>query len=301
MPTPQAEETLTAALAAAARGWHVFPLTPGSKRPAVTGWESRATTETARIQRCWSTLTSAGPYGVGIACGPSELLVVDLDTPKGRPTPPEWRRAGIVDGADVLAVVADQHGAGFPWDTHTVATPSGGMHLYFTQPEGQALRNTAGRLGWLVDTRGAGGYVVAAGTTLDTGAYATVDDADSVHMPDWLAAALRAEPTPPPTGTGIDLAALRRRSRYAAAALAREVDAVLSARLGSRNTTLNAAAYALGRLVATDLLPSGLAAAALTQAAHAVGLPEAEAAATIASGLAAGARHPRHHDQGRPA
>jgi hypothetical protein len=122
---------LTAALAAADRGWHVFPLIPNDKLPAVKHWEARATTDPARITRCWST----GPYGVGIACGPSGLVVVDLDQPKPDQTPPEaWRRPGITCGADVLAAVADQHGQPYPADTHTVLTGRGGEHLYFTAP-----------------------------------------------------------------------------------------------------------------------------------------------------------------------
>ena len=173
-----ARETLAAALTAAGQGWHVFPLVPGGKRAAVKDWESRATTDETRIRRCWSTPTSHGPYGVGIACGPSGLLVVDLDRPKGRPLPKPWRLPGVVDGMDVLAVLADRAGAPFPWDTHTVATGSGGTHLYFAQPPGAELRNSAGRLGPLIDTRGHGGYVVAAGTHVEGRGYTTVDDTD---------------------------------------------------------------------------------------------------------------------------
>ncbi|WP_245704040.1 bifunctional DNA primase/polymerase, partial [Streptomyces lushanensis] len=85
---------LSATLAAAERGWHVFPLRPGDKRPALHGstacprtgdcaaghrkWEDRATTDPARIRRAWS----VRPFNIGIATGPSGLLVVDLDMPK---------------------------------------------------------------------------------------------------------------------------------------------------------------------------------------------------------------------------
>ena len=66
------------ALACASRGWHVFPLAPGGKRPAIKQWEQRATTDPDRIRRCWGT----GGYNIGIATGPSNLVVVDLDIPK---------------------------------------------------------------------------------------------------------------------------------------------------------------------------------------------------------------------------
>ena len=172
-----------AALNAAGRGWHVFPLRPDSKRPAFpdhderhctrrdprcrnghTGWEPRATTDTTRITRAWTRT----PYNVGIACGPSRLVVVDLDTPKPGDTPPrEWDRPGIRTGADVLAALCDEAGQPYPAATYTVSTPSGGTHLYFTAPAGAGLRNTAGALGWLVDTRAGGGYVVGAASTVN--------------------------------------------------------------------------------------------------------------------------------------
>ena len=86
---------------------------------------------------------------------------------------------------------------------------------------------------------------------------------------------------------------MARRSRYAAAALRGELDRVLDAPVGQRNHTLNTAAFALGQLVATGLIPDTLAVDALAHAARATGLGQQEAAATIASGLTAGARHPR--------
>jgi hypothetical protein len=49
-----------------------------------------------------------------------------------------------------------------PADTYTVETPSGGRHSYFRQPSAQQLGSSAGRIGWKIDTRGHGGYVVGA-------------------------------------------------------------------------------------------------------------------------------------------
>ncbi|MEV7325310.1 bifunctional DNA primase/polymerase [Streptomyces sp. NPDC093970] len=60
---------------------------------------------------------------------------------------------------------------------HIVKTPSGGTHLYYAAPEGEKLRSTAGKLGWKVDTRAAGGYVVGAGSIVNGRTYATVRDA----------------------------------------------------------------------------------------------------------------------------
>jgi hypothetical protein len=81
--------------------------------------------------------------------------------------------------------------------------------------------------------------------------------------------------------------AVRRRSAYAGAVLRGEVDRVLTAPAGTRNHTLNAAAYALGRHVARGLLPEDLVTEALHRAGTAVGLTPTETAATTRSGLTA--------------
>jgi Bifunctional DNA primase/polymerase, N-terminal len=140
--TPAVRALRAAALAYAARGWYVLPLLPGEKRPAFpdhpadrctvtdprcrtagrhVSWEARATTDPDRITRAWSSSTPGGPYGVGIACGPSGLVVVDLDTPKQGQTqpPPAWRLPGIVDGADVLSHLALARQAARPRGTAT--------------------------------------------------------------------------------------------------------------------------------------------------------------------------------------
>src|SRR4051794_35306765 len=59
-PMPDNAFLLRVALTVADRGWHVFPLRPDDKRPAVHRWEARATTDADRIRRCWA----SGPYGV---------------------------------------------------------------------------------------------------------------------------------------------------------------------------------------------------------------------------------------------
>jgi len=91
-------------------------------------------------------------------------------------------------------------------------------------------------------------------------------------------------PLPPPAGAA---------GAYAAAALGAEADRVRAAAEGTRNRTLNAAAFNLGQLVAAGLLGRGAVEAELAAAAAAAGLPGREVAATLRSGIEAGLRHPR--------
>ncbi|MFL6126023.1 bifunctional DNA primase/polymerase [Actinophytocola sp.] len=310
--TPDPDDSsrlLTTALHLAQQGWHVFPLKPGSKVPALhghkqcprtgpcqaghLGWEQRATTDPDRIRSAWK----AAPFNIGVATGPSGLVVVDLDTAKpGHLPPAEWRTPGVRDGQDVLAVLADQAGEPMPADTLTVATPSGGLHLYYRAPAGVELRNTAGTLGWKVDTRAHGGYVVAPDSMVDGRRYRVVVDVPVTLLPTWLAALLR--PTPPPPAPDRPVQTLTgRRTRYVDAAVRMECAKVHHAPDGQRNATLYAAAVALGQLVAGGALSEQDHERELLTAAGrhiAVGaFSDHQARATIRSGLNKGRNRPR--------
>ncbi|GAA4963054.1 bifunctional DNA primase/polymerase [Pseudonocardia tropica] len=286
-------ELMRAALSHAARSWHVFPLRPNDKRPVIRDWEARATTDVVRIRKAWE----RGPFGIGIACGPSGLVVLDLDRPKHDSIrPPQWDRPGITDGADVLAALAEHHDVPPPMETYSVRTGRGGEHLYYGAPHDVTIRNSASRIGWLVDVRAAGGYVVAAGSVVRGRRY-QASEARVAPLPVWLTRLLAEEhddAQPNRAGFAPLLDVVGRRSAYTAAALRGELDRVLASAPGHRNHTLNAAAFALGQLVGGGLLPEGLATAALAEASAAIGLPAVEAHRTIRSGLTAGIRCPRH-------
>ncbi|MBS3821730.1 MAG: hypothetical protein KGY81_08210, partial [Phycisphaerae bacterium] len=81
--------------------------------------------------------------------------------------------------------------------------------------------------------------------------------------------------------------------RYATQALRLELNTLYQARPGSRNDTLNRAAFNLGTLVGAGLLDRDEVAAELLAAAEAIGLSRGEAEATIGSGLDSGSKHPR--------
>ncbi|MDT3395222.1 bifunctional DNA primase/polymerase [Streptomyces sp. B1866] len=283
-------DLLRSAVRAVERGWRVFPLVPGGKRPAVCSWEPRATTDIDRLARCWA----FGDFNYGVAAGPSQLVVIDLDVPKhDQDTPPAGAPAAVTDGAGALALLAEQHGQGFPSGTYTVRTPSGGTHLYFSAPGGVELRNTAGALGWKIDTRAGGGYVVGEGSVIGGKPYSVVVDSVPAPLPGWLAELLKPTPLPARGPVTVPLSAGTRRGAYLSAALTAEAERVRRAQRGNRNNALYLAAVALGQLIAGGELGAVDVTDWLTAAALGVGLAEPEARKTIASGLRAGARRPR--------
>lgn len=289
MPDPQLGMLRQAAQSATHRGWHVFPVIPGGKRPAVREWEQRATVDAVRVARCWS----AGDFNIGVAAGPSGLVVVDLDVPKESDRGPEDLPDGIACGEDALAALADEHGETYPADTYTVRTGRGGTHLYFAAPEGVELRNTAGTLGWKIDTRAHGGYVVGAGSVVDGRAYTVVHDAPAAPLPDWLVTLLTPAPLPPQKPVTVPLAATDRRGRYLKAAVRAELERVTRSGVGQRNTALYRASVALGQLAAGGELNAADVAEWLTAAAVQVGQGQREAQRTIDSGFRAARQRPR--------
>jgi hypothetical protein len=318
--SPDRNPLLTAALAAAERGWRVFPLRPGTKKPALHGdsarhpcprtgicrdghqkWEQRGMTDPDQIRWYWTSQRYRG-CNVGIATGPSGLVVVDLDTPKSPDEmPPDgWSRRGIRDGHDVFAAVCADAGHPVPWQTLTVTTPRGGTHLYFRAPGGVRLGNTQGDdghgLGWLVDTRGWGGYVVAPGSTTSDGTYRLTEDVELADLPAWLVQALT--PKPPAANSAPVQIRSERLPAYVSAAVQGECDRVAAAQSGQHTRALFVASVALGQLVGAGALPAATAEASLyTAATHMITgqcrCTNREVTRTIGNGLRAGASRPR--------
>ncbi|MFJ8025097.1 bifunctional DNA primase/polymerase [Streptomyces sp. NPDC096311] len=281
------EHLLNAALAAAARGWHVFPLRPGIKLPALHGertctrtgpcagghrkWEQRATTDPDRIRAAWT----RAPFNVGIATGPSGLLVVDLDTPEHKGS------SDTPDGAATFGALCERAGHAVP-DTYRVRTASGGTHLYFTTPSGARMTNTQGTVADSVDTRAWGGYVVAAGSTTPAGAYEPLCGPVVACLPSWLQSILQPAPK---TSTAPSVAVAGQSRRYTDVALATETRNVATAQVGEREAKLFRAARALGRFVAWGDLPRHVVEQALQEGGEASGLSASECRSTLRSAL----------------
>ncbi|MFE3180805.1 bifunctional DNA primase/polymerase [Streptomyces violascens] len=280
-------DLLHAALRAAKQGWPVFPLRPGTKRPALHGedrcpatgecagghrkWGQRATTDPDRIQRAWA----CGAFNVGIATGPANLVVVDLDVPKGTSS------ADTPCGVTCFSALCERAGQPLP-HTYTVRTPSAGQHLYFRAPSGVRLANTAGMLAPLVDTRAWGGYVVAPSSIVNGAAYEVTNPALVAPLPSWLRNEL--QPTPRPVGP-VGITPARNASRVAQVALRRECTAIEAAREGEREAVLFKAARSLGRFVAWGDIPRHVVEEAFQGAGEAAGLKAYECRSTLRSAL----------------
>ncbi|CAM4025195.1 bifunctional DNA primase/polymerase [Kibdelosporangium persicum] len=310
-------QLLAAALAAAERGWHVFPIQPGLKKPPALhgdtarkpcprtglcrdghqGWEQRATTDPDRIRAAWT----RAPYNIGVATGPSGLVVIDLDHPKSaKDTPPPGLAAqGVRDGLGHFAAICTEQGQPFP-RTCWGLTARGGMHLFFAAPTGVRLRNTEGEhgtgLGWKIDTRAWGGYIVAPGSITPDGMYELAVDLPPVPLPAWLTALLTPKPvvhtTAPPPRTSTRLAA------YTAAAVCGECQRVADAPAGEHSKTLYSAAGNLGQHVGGGSLDWATAFEELLAAARHMltadcDCTDYELRRTITNGLRAGAKRPR--------
>lgn len=145
----------------------------------------------------------------------------------------------------------------------------------------------------------AGRYAFLSGQWPDE-APAVVTPADLLAAYDLVTVAERApsktarDEAPKPTTQG------GRYSPYAQAALDDELDKLARAPEGTRNDSLNAAAYSLGQLVGADFLDRADVESQLEATALAIGLGDREAAATIRSGLDAGQKTPRQVAQSLP-
>ncbi|WP_433264933.1 bifunctional DNA primase/polymerase [Actinosynnema sp. CS-041913] len=276
-----------AAMAAACRGWPVFPAHPRSKRPALTEWEQRASTDIDRIERWWTRRPTANP---AVATGPAGLVVLDLDDAvrHGHIVPRE--PSTVRHGKDAFAQLSQNAATQVSEGTFTVRTPNNGMHLYFAAPAGVELHNTQSRLGPLIDTRAHGGYVLAAGAETRQGHYEIIDDVPVQALPDWLVDAL-APRLHLDTRTTVEAT---HSDAYLRAALADETRRVRTAPPGTRRHSLLRAACRMGRLpgLGDAVITSALRAASDRHVADgAYSLTERERA--IADGIAWGREHPR--------
>jgi hypothetical protein len=276
---------LTAALAYARHGIPVLPVhTPAEdgrcscgrsscdrpgKHPRLRHGLTDASTDPRRIEMWWARWPDAN---VGLRTG-VVMDVADIDSAEG------WHGLRHLLGG-AMPVGPE------------VRTGGGGWHFWF-QPlgYGNRVRVIPG-----LDWRGDGGYVVAPPSRHASGAlYSWLIRPGKTlpRAPRLLRGLIDGPPPRPPEARTVRPTEIARPDRYAAAALIAEVDRVARAAVGTRNDTLNRAAFALGRLVAAGILDAWTVHIELERAAHHAGLGRVETARTIRSGLTAGQEVPR--------
>ncbi len=341
-----ARRPLAAAQWCARRGWPVHPLAPGLKVPAANCSDCRAephspsaceciragrwchgfhaaTLNQERIKRWWVVRPD---FGVGVSCGPAGLIVIDIDA---HPTEPPSRArllpgipigdsvdlTGLTNGFHTFAVLAALRGQTSPAEdenTLRVRTPSGGLHVWYRAGAHRWLSSvgssTNRALGWQVDVRAHGSYIVAPGTTTKQGTYVPLGTTrEPAALPLWLAQELERtghlpapaiphpRPVPPRARQAVRAAGgyRDRVQRTLAAVIAPVVACGRVSEGAGFSDALNRAAYTIGGLIAAGRLDREQAERVLTEAAEeARPGQQRRIEQIIRSGLSAGLKHP---------
>jgi hypothetical protein len=287
---------LGAALGYAAGGWKVFPLRAedGKKplpncslcRPQTDGSRLRkphrpdncpctpkgrtchgayaATSDPELIHRWWT-----APYGIAVACGPSNLVVLDCDDHGGiPPEEPVPARPGSMfltprTGMEVMMMLAQANGHDDLFSSTAVTvTPGGGRQLLFTAPDaGDFQQDSHGKVGWQVDVKSGMIQTTLAPTIRPDGVYRWADpDVPVAPLPDWIRSLLvdsrlhipteeakRPVRVPGAPKKTFDRATVNR-------VFSRQLNAVRAC-TGGVSWQLSRSAFVLGKLVARNAAP----------------------------------------------
>jgi Bifunctional DNA primase/polymerase, N-terminal len=152
-------------------GWYLHPLRPRAKEPLTNHGLNDASNDSPQVL-AWSRRYPGCNWGLNV--GRSGVFVVDLDGEEGNRS---WEDCVARDG--VIETLAS-------------LTGSGGLHLFFSDPEGVG-RNTVRRVGPGIDTRGHAGYVVLPPSVHPSGVeYRWINwPTEPALLPDWLVDACR--------------------------------------------------------------------------------------------------------------
>jgi bifunctional DNA primase/polymerase-like protein/uncharacterized protein DUF5906 len=160
------------ALHLAARGFRVFPV-HRNKIPCIEAWQIKATTDPEQIEAWWREWPSAN---IGILCG-DDLVVIDVDGSRGAGT---LRKAlGAYEWPKTLQVRTGRQ--------------EGGLHAYFSVPEGIEVESSAGGG---IEVQYTGHYVIAPPSLHKSGKrYEWIKPEQIITpIPAWLVEALNARP-----------------------------------------------------------------------------------------------------------
>jgi hypothetical protein len=191
---------LDAALAYAAKGFPVFPVTVNKKTPVPprdkdanrnpipgTGSFKKATCDPIQIRKWWT----GHEYLIGLPMGRvSGLWCLDVDTSEDH-----------ADGVARWGEVAAEHE---PIVTREHRSATGGPHLIFNWTEEQPLGCSSGDLPDGISVKGQGGYIVAPPSRRKGRSYTVHSDIDPVDAPRWLLDKILQGGRPPQTSYSSD-------------------------------------------------------------------------------------------------
>jgi len=261
-----------AALTYARSGWFIIPLKPGSKSPLTPHGVYDATTDEQQIQRWWSAQPNAN---IGLACGASGVVVIDIDPRNGAP-------------ADISAILEVLQ---IPVQEPVLISQTGGngYHLFFRLPsaEEQSIIEISRRgLPPGVDIKSENGYVVLPPSIHPNGQlYRWVNATQPrpvSQLPEVPAHLLNIKSAGKLTVQPVVVASDKDHlTQLAQQRLTEEIEMLQRAQVGHRNDTLNAVTYRLGQWVGADLLPRQSVVDQIMQAAAHIGLMRDEPAKTL--------------------
>jgi len=250
-------------------GFSVFPVKKGDKKPAIKWTGYQQSQPTGDEISFWD----SGDFNVGVVCGKvSNLIVIDIDS----------------DEAQVAYEALE------PPTTPCVRTAKG-RHYYYRFPDSE-LRNRV-RVGEVaLDVRGEGGYVVGPGSLHESGiTYEWEVSPAERQFADLTPKMLAAFGTSSAKSLALTGGEMRspsdisgRFGLWLADQLEEAASYLARAKEGTRNDTLNNAAFYLARHVAAAQADWTPFADRLQDAALRVGLGEMEAVRTIESAWEAG-------------
>lgn len=281
-------------------GFYVLPLVAKSKKPLISDWQKKATTNSLQILAWWEEHPDAN---IGIACEVSNLIIIDLDHSKGQPAPEKWAKIGVISGEDVFREVCRMNSQHYPQDTYTVQTPSGGKHLYFHDGGTPIKQGVEVNGWWKVDTRSKGGYIVAEGSEVlrddkTIGKYQSISNIDGIQeFPIWLREVLESKTSEITNWRGNqEVPSLSGKNPKFSAEFALQVlnersSMVANTPPGRRNHELVRHACYIGKIVGTGVLDERFAKDSLLEAALKSGLDRHESITAIQHGVTYGIRN----------
>jgi hypothetical protein len=214
-------ELLDFAVRYARRGLYLFPVGADHKKPVLPhSWQDYATRDIATL-KSWAQLS----HIVWAVKLPSSVVVVDIDP----------KRDGFATFARLTGSDPDA------FDTLQCSTPSGGRHLWF-DADGHRFHNSqSGKLGQGLDVKTVGGYVAVPPGP----GRRWLRQRQLMIAPEWLKSAFATHER----ASTIEANDADEHSTSGLTLLLHFLELIRNAPIGTRGSTRNAYAYAIGGLV----------------------------------------------------